>query len=447
MNAGPGLGTRPGPGTRPVQLPEVAAPLVSVLMLTYGARDWVEEAVGALVANTAPVYELIVVDNASPDGTADWFAERFPGATLVRNARNVGFGPGNNQAALLASGRYLCFLNSDAMVEPGWLDPMVGDLELVRGCGAVVPRLLNIDGTLQEAGSVIGAKGETMAIGFGDDPDRPWYRFPRFVDYGSAACMMMERSVFQDHGGFDPAYGAAYYEDADLCMRLRRAGQKVVYEPRAKVRHVRGASSSSAAVLRLRDRNAEVFARRWSGTLGARPVLEDLPGHPYRVAAARDADVADRFLLLASRLPRSSEDRMAALALAIAGAAGDARVTMVGLEEESPVEEAAWLLAAGIELVWGVTDWADWLWRCMCHYSVVVLGDPRAGSRMQALLPLYQPGAALVLDTSVFPPDAYPPSVRDKAVAMWGPDVAGPAMGPALAELGAFLAPPPGWWR
>lgn len=384
-----------------VTVPAVESPAVSVVMLTYGGGEWVPRALEALVESTPPVYELIVVDNASPDGTGEWLEANLEGALLVRNGANVGFGPGVNQAALLAGGRHLCLLNSDALVEPGWLGWMVAALEGVPGCGAVVPRLLNLDGTLQEAGAVIGREGWTMSLGYGDDPERPWYRFPRRVPYGSGACLCLRRSTFLSLGGFDPLYGAAYYEDVDLCLRLAEVGLGVVYEPRAVVRHVRGASSPAGKVARLRDENAQRLRSRWAEVLHDLPSLADLPVHPYRAAAARDTDAPDRVLLVGSRLPGGPAGRAGALALGLVGVAGRARVTVIGLDDPEPQEDASWLLDAGVEVIWGVTDWDDWMRRHLCHFSAaVVLGGGDGGflGRAARLLDRYQPQAAVVLD-------------------------------------------------
>lgn len=410
-------------------------PLVSVLMLTYGAQEWVEASLRALVANTPATYELIVLDNASPDGTGDWLAAQVEGATLLRNSVNVGFGPGVNQAALSARGEYLCMLNSDAMVEPGWLEPLIADLRGVAGCGAVVPRFVNLDGTLQEAGSVVGSDGDTMALGYGDRPERPWYRFPHYVSYGSGACLCLRRSTFGALGGFDPRYGKGYYEDVDLCFRMAERGLRTVYEPRSVVRHVRGASSPGAEVLRLRMENARRFRTRWATTLAGLGSLAELPTHPYRVTAARDADVIDRVLVVGARLPRSPSDRVARLAAAIMSAAGQTRVTVIALEDPAPAEEAGWLLDSGVEVIWGVGDWGDWMGRCRGHYSVAVLADGWVGGRALTLLDAYQPQATVVLDvvdaSQLMP---FPLEVRRRASVVWLED--GSAGAPAQARPG-----------
>ena len=151
-------------------LPDSADPEVSVLMVTYGAWPLTERAVRALVANTNAPFELIVVDNASTDETTARLAE-LTATRLIRNDVNRGFGPANNQAAAEARSECLVLLNTDAFVHPGWLEPM---LETLRqpGVGAVLPRYLHLDGSLQEAGGLLARDGSVRAYGEGDDPTR-----------------------------------------------------------------------------------------------------------------------------------------------------------------------------------------------------------------------------------------------------------------------------------
>ena len=169
----------------PTRLPDVENPKVSLVMVTFGGGETALRAIEALVWNTEPNYELIVIDNASADDTADRLTAGLVGATVVLNAENAGFARGCNQGAELASGGLLCFLNPDAFVEAGWLPPL---LEVFKDSkvGAALPLFLHPDGRVQEAGSAVDSEGTALAIGDGDDPRSFEYRFTRMVDYGSA---------------------------------------------------------------------------------------------------------------------------------------------------------------------------------------------------------------------------------------------------------------------
>lgn len=255
----------------PIVFPPAPKPLVSVLIVTFGAQEFVEKALRALAANTEPSYEVIVVDNGSPGEVLEFLRNGIRGARVVENGRNTGFGPASNQAAGFARGEDLLFLNSDAFVHEGWLPPMLETLDDDPSVAGVGPRVLNVDGTLQEAGSIIYRDGCTGFRGFGDDPARPEYLERRVVDYCSASCLLVRRRAFHDVGGFDPIYAPAYFEDVDLCLALAERGGKIVYEPRAVVTHVRGGSSPESESLAIWGRNRPLFEAKWRHRLASCP--------------------------------------------------------------------------------------------------------------------------------------------------------------------------------
>jgi len=271
-------------------------PAVSVVMVTHGAWAWTERALAALEEHTAPCYEVIVVDNASPDGTADRLAGD-PRVRLVRNARNEGFGPGCNRGAAEAAAPLVCFLNSDALVERGWLEPLVAVVDPGRGVGAAVPCVLELDGHVQCAGALLGRDGSVLEYGNGGAPDDPEVAFPRVVDFGPAACLLADRRAFLDAGGFKDDYAPAYYEDADLCLELAARGLRTVYVPRSRVRHARYGSGDLDGARALSERNRPIFTRRWAGLLAERPATL-WPPTSRRVLAARDAPADGRLLFV-----------------------------------------------------------------------------------------------------------------------------------------------------
>jgi GT2 family glycosyltransferase len=409
--------------TATIDLPAVEVPLVSIVMVTYGAKAWVARAIEALVAHTPPVYELIAVDNASPDGTGEWLHKAVRGLVLSLNNRNVGFGPAANQAALAARGRYLFFLNSDAMVEPMWLEPLLETATSIPRVGAVVPAFINLNGTLQEAGAVVSRDGGTMSIGYGDDPEKPQYRFRRFVHYGSGSGLLIPRSIFLSLGGFDARYGIGYCEDVDLCFELGVRRLRTVYEPRSRVRHVRGASSAPRKMLKLRNRNVEVFRKHWDVLLERHPLLRVLPSFPHRAVAARDLDTVDRILLVAERLPVGLDAPTARLAAEISRLCPTSRVTAIGLDQMDPAEHLSSLCDKGIELAWGISDWDDWLSRYLFHYSAVIVVGGSAAVRAEQLLCSTQPQAQRVhyatVDARSGELDVAPPDVLRNADAIW----------------------------
>jgi GT2 family glycosyltransferase len=266
-------------------MPAARRPDVSIVMVTRDGSDVVERALRALLENTTPCYELILIDNASGDGTPALLRE-VENATVVLNTRNYGFGVANNQGATHARGRHVLFLNQDAFVHPRWLPPLLERIDSDARIGAIGPMLLNPNGSLQCAGALLSRSGSATCYGDGDRPERPEYRFTRVVDYLAGACLLVRRRAFNEVGGFDPAYGLAYFEDSDLCLALAARGYRSVYEPSSTVTHMRG--RPSAALLLLALRNRALFEQRWRRVLASRP-LSPLAATRRRKLGARDA--------------------------------------------------------------------------------------------------------------------------------------------------------------
>ena len=231
-------------------------PDVSILICVHGKLELTRRCLDAIAA-TAPAgrYEVVVVDNASPDGSGDALealAADYPAPLkVVRSAENLGFVGGNNLAAEHATGTHLVLLNNDTEPQPGWLEALLAIAERDPATGAVGAKLVYPDGRLQEAGGIVFADASGWNYGRGGDPDDPRYTFVREVDYCSAACLLVPRAVWDAVGGFDERYAPAYYEDTDLCFAVRERGLKVVYQPARRDRPPRGRDRRHRHRLRL----------------------------------------------------------------------------------------------------------------------------------------------------------------------------------------------------
>ena len=355
------------------------APELSVVMVCHGAWPLTERALAALSEHTDRNFELILVDNASDDETPARLAQ-LTDAQVIVNGANLGFGPGNNQGAARARARYLLMLNTDAFVHHGWLEPLLETLDQ-NGVGAVVPRLLHPDGSLQDAGTLLARDGTVQVYGDGDDPDRPCYRFRRVLDLGSAACMLVARETFVALAGFDESFAPAYYEDADFCLRLAQRGLKVVYEPRSTVTHVRYGSGGSANAIELSERNRRLFVDRWASELAGRPATFAAATDQAEIIA-RDAPAMPRVLICAGASPAEARR----LGDVLLEGWPSARVTWApGRPTANHRSLNPWL-----ELV--DTDDPAWLSQRLFHYDLIVLdSDPDA--RLTELLERTQPQA------------------------------------------------------
>jgi GT2 family glycosyltransferase len=178
----------------------------------------------------------------------------------------LGFLHSCNRAAQEARGEYLLFLNNDTQVQGGWLDHMLALFGRDDQVGLVGAKLLFPNGRLQEAGGIVWRDGSGYNYGRYDDPSKPEYNHVREVDYCSGACIMIEAPLFQQLGGFDARYAPAYYEDTDLAFRVRQAGRKVLYQPKAVVVHHEGVSNgidTCSGIKAYQVVNQAKFRERW----------------------------------------------------------------------------------------------------------------------------------------------------------------------------------------
>ena len=204
----------------------------SVVIVNYGGRGRLGRCLDAVLASPSNCRsEIIVIDNASDDGSWDEASSR-PGVRLVRNYENVGFGRACNPAAALAQGRHHVFLNFDCEPEPGWLDALVRCAEDDPGVGAAQALILYPDGT----GNTAGNRLHYLGFSWAPNGEIPPSGAPSEIAVGSGACLLVPAHRFREVGGFWEAM-FLYCEDTDLCWRLRLAGLRIEVCPEARVRH------------------------------------------------------------------------------------------------------------------------------------------------------------------------------------------------------------------
>jgi len=266
-------------------------PDITVIIVNYNSGPHLAECLISLDAGLAGFnWEGVVIDNASTDHS-EMVAEETEhgrGVRLVRLASNTGFAAAANLGARTGTANRLLFINPDCVVAPGFLDPLLDDLQTHPRHAAVAPCVLNEDGSPQG-----NARGDpTMITGlFGRStllsrlfPSTPVARrnvlmpdsqAAASVDWVSGSCVLVRREAFEGIGGFDERY-FLYWEDADLCRRLRNVGGTIRFRPDARVIHVGARSSRTAKSLAIRAFHRSAFlyyathvapspwsARRW----------------------------------------------------------------------------------------------------------------------------------------------------------------------------------------
>lgn len=247
-------------------------PLVSIIIPLYNNIKLTHKCVKAILENTDyPNYEIILLDNASSDGTTDYL-KRLTSNKIraIFNSSNIGFVEACNKGAQAAFGKYYLFLNNDTEVQHGWLTALMSLAESTLNCGAVGAKLVYPNGTLQEAGGIIFSDGNGWNYGRGLWPDDPRFNFIREVDYCSGAALMVKKELWDKIGGFDVRFSPAYYEDADLCFEVRKHGYKVYYQPYSVVIHHEGQTAGvdpSMGFKRYQELNKPKFVEKWHGYL------------------------------------------------------------------------------------------------------------------------------------------------------------------------------------
>ncbi len=282
-----------------IKLPSANAPTVTILIVVYNEAELTLRCLKSIVDTVDVPTEVIIVDNASSDDTGYLF-DRLEGARIFRNLEDLHFLRAANQGAARARGRTLLLINNDACLTPGALQYGLETLDSADDIGAVGAKLILPDGTLQEAGSIIWNDAACLGYGRGCDPKIAAFQFRREVDYCSGAYMLLRRDVFEFLGRFDAVFAPAYYEETDLCMRIRDAGYRIMYDPRIEVLHYEFASAaSSTEASSLMTRNRGLFTRRNAASLAKRHLASSAP-----VIVARLADRwRPRILMIENMMP------------------------------------------------------------------------------------------------------------------------------------------------
>ena len=236
----------------------MSEPIVSVIIVNWNTKEHLRRCLQSLTQHSAPNtphLEIIVVDNASIDGSAEMVQREFPQVRLVVNDENIGYAAANNQGAAIAKGRYLLLLNPDTVVPNEAINCLVEFSEAHPDAGIVAPKLVYPDGSLQPSVRSFPTPAALLFSALLLDRIFPksrifgryrmtWFRYDQVieVDQPMASALLVRKTAWEQIGGMDETM-PIFFNDVDLCWRLKKAGWRIYFVPDAVIVHHHGAST------------------------------------------------------------------------------------------------------------------------------------------------------------------------------------------------------------
>jgi len=251
------------------ELTKTEAPLVSIIILNWNKSSMTLVSLFDVLSTIGDSQvEVTVVDNGSDPQEFLKLNSVRGNHKLIRLPVNQYFGEGNNVGAESSNGKILIFLNNDVFVTRNWLLPLIEPLLTDSSVGMVGPLFTYPSGAIQEAGVRFNVDATVEMIGRGSEIPQDWFLDTQEVDYTSATCVAMRKNDFEELGGFDYIFEPAYYEDADLALRMHNLlGKKSIFQPKSTVIHFEHETSSdSRSGLDLSNAvsiNRNRFLERW----------------------------------------------------------------------------------------------------------------------------------------------------------------------------------------
>lgn len=236
--------------------------MTSIIILTYNQLDYTKICIDSVLKHTKGEYELIVVDNASTDGTREWLERRDNIRWVVFNRENVGVPAGWNIGLERAAKDtdYYVMLNNDVVVSEGWLERLIFCAELSKDIGAVGPRCNNISGPQCDPANYSMFQFQDFARQYGVVNVGMYYPFWRLVGF----CLLIKAGVVREVGKFDERFGRGNYEDDDYCLRILEAGYKNVICGDCYVHHFGSKSWEGNTLWEQLQKNKKLFDEKWN---------------------------------------------------------------------------------------------------------------------------------------------------------------------------------------
>ncbi len=222
-------------------------PKVTVLILNWNGRKWLEQFLPSVMATSYPHVEILVADNASSDDSIAFLKENYPAIRILQFDKNYGFTGGNNRAIPAIESPFVALLNSDVEVSPGWLQPLVAQMQADPAIAAVQPKILaQMQKSHFEYAGGSGGFIDKFAYPFCRgrffdlcEEDQQQYDDAREIFWASGACCLLRKSVIEEIGLFEESF-FAHMEEIDFCWRAKNHGYKIFVAPESVVYHVGG---------------------------------------------------------------------------------------------------------------------------------------------------------------------------------------------------------------
>jgi GT2 family glycosyltransferase len=249
---------------------------ISVIIVNWNAKNLLRDCLNSLFKTVHNfLFEVIVVDNASSDGSVAMLETEFPSVVRIVNKENKGFGAANNQAFAIMKGKYALLLNTDTVVKPEAVKKIWDFCEANDKAAIVCGQLLNADGSKQNSiasfPSLLTLAANTSLLEYlfpGRYPSKRYkHTFPVEVDSAIGACMMIRKKALDEAGTFDERY-FFFFEETDLAYTMRLQGWKIYQVPDALIYHLQGQSIGHNISSRIEFyRSRYQFLRKWHGPL------------------------------------------------------------------------------------------------------------------------------------------------------------------------------------
>ncbi|MCX7785720.1 MAG: glycosyltransferase family 2 protein [candidate division WOR-3 bacterium] len=232
--------------------------MVSILIITWNSKKYLKPCLDSILLQEQFKffdYEIVVIDNNSQDGTVNIIEKSYSQVRLIKNAVNVGYAKANNQGIKIIRSEYILLLNPDTILRDNFFPPLIEYLKQNPRVGAIAPKILNPDLTIQDSVrafpsySILLWELTGLSRLFPQHKTFGRWRMKYFdynqiseIDQPMASCLLVRKEAIEQIGGFDERF-PMFYNDVDFCLRLKRAGWKIVYFPDSSVIHYRGAST------------------------------------------------------------------------------------------------------------------------------------------------------------------------------------------------------------